>query len=332
MRSALASGCRIWHVYGPAETTIISTYHEVNFMYQKSTIPLGRPISNYQCLICDMFDELVFIGQQGELLVGGIGVFMGYLGRDDLTTKALVTIGGTMYYRTGDLARMDNSGLIYYIGREDHQVKLRGQRIEIGEIERCLLDAQATACIVTKYGNDHLVAYVQGSNIDEEVLRIHCCSRLPLFMVPSKFIVLSQLPLNANGKVDRSRLPTPDFSSLDTTIDNHHVPNTEMEERVHDFWCEVLEIIGKRLSTTASFFTVGGHSLLLIKLYHRYQSFFSFDGRKLTISMFLQQPTIAEHARLLEGIRHTDMKLKTWTSLHIKEGNAVVSSNFKSNV
>ena len=102
--------------------------------------------------------------------MGGVGVFAGYLGRDDLTEKALIEIDGEIYYRTGDLVRMDNNGLLHYQGRKDHQIKLHGQRIELGEIERCLLNTSISACVVIKWGDDHLVAYVQSSDIDEETI------------------------------------------------------------------------------------------------------------------------------------------------------------------
>ena len=113
--------------------------------------------------------QSVTISQEGELLVGGVGVFAGYLGREDLTMKALIEINGELFYRTGDLVRIDNNGLLHYRGRKDHQIKLHGQRIELGEIERCLLNITSiTACVVIKWGDDHLIAYVQTSTIDEQ--------------------------------------------------------------------------------------------------------------------------------------------------------------------
>ena len=136
------------------------------------------------------------------------------------------------------------------------------------------------------------------------------------------FIVLDQLPLNANGKVDRKRLPIPDFSSLGTSRGTRYdAPCTQMEDRVHDIWCEVLQTAGKNISTTTSFFTIGGHSLLLIELYYHYQSVFGFDNHMLTITPFLQQATITEHAKLLETIKFVDVESKVWQTLNIDEGN-----------
>lgn len=321
IKRMITSNCIIWHVYGPAETTIFSTYHKVCSTSKGSTIPIGRPLPNYRCLIHDEFGQSVFVGQPGELLVGGTGIFAGYLGQDDLTAKALVEINGTMYYRTGDFVRIDSKGLIYYIGRKDYQVKIHGQRIEVGEIEQCLLSTHITACVVIKYGDDHLVAYVQGSDVNEDDLRKHCRSRLPPFMVPSTFIILDKFPLNANGKVNRKCLPVPDVSKMNTlTRADYEPPHTEMEARVHDLWCEVLQATDKKISTRTSFFSIGGHSLLFIQLYHHYQSTFHFDSNTLSITRFLQQGTIYEHAKLLETIQFADVKPKTWKSLHISEG------------
>ena len=158
--------------------------------------------------IVDEFLQRVTFGQEGELFVGGVGVFAGYFGRDDLTMKALIEINGELFYRTGDLVRMDHNGLLHYQGRKDHQIKLHGQRIELGEIERCLLNITSiSACVVMKWGDDHLIAYVQTSTINDSQLREHCQSHLPPHMIPSIFIILDKLPLNANGKIDRKLLP-----------------------------------------------------------------------------------------------------------------------------
>ncbi|CAF4421184.1 unnamed protein product, partial [Adineta steineri] len=113
---------------------------------------------------------------------------------------------------------MDNNGLLHYQGRKDHQIKLHGQRIELGEIERCLLNITSiSACVVIKWNDDYLVAYVQSSHINEEQLRQHCQSHLPPHMVPSIFVILDKLPLNQNGKIDRKLLPAPQFSSIHLT-------------------------------------------------------------------------------------------------------------------
>ncbi len=314
---------------GPAETTLQSLFHKVDLIRDTESIPLGKPLPNYDCIIQDNFNQPVIIGQEGELLVGGVGIFAGYLGRDDLSAMALIKMESNIFYRTGDLVRMDNNGLLHYVGRKDYQIKLHGQRIELGEIERCLLNTSISACVVIKWNDDHLVSYVQSSDIDEERLREHCRSHLPPHMIPSIFIVLEQLPLNANGKIDRKLLPSPNLSSLTLSLPSESdVPHNQLEERVHDVWCYVLRIDGQQISTMASFFSIGGHSLLFIELYHRYQLLFDFDTHMLSIALFLQQPTIVQHAKLLEKVITNNMKSTQWRPLHLIEGNVIFCSLF----
>ncbi|CAF1549579.1 unnamed protein product, partial [Adineta steineri] len=200
LESIINNDCSIWNLCGPAETTLQSLFHRVNSQLDKETIPLGRPLPNYSCIIKDNFGLPVYSGQEGEMLVRGVGIFAGYLGRDDLTAKALLEIDGQLFYQTGDLVKMDGNGLLHYQGRKDHQIKLHGQRIELGEIERCLLNISSiSACVVMKWNDDYLVAYVQSSShINEEELRQHCQSHLPPHMIPSFFIILEKLPLNPN--------------------------------------------------------------------------------------------------------------------------------------
>ncbi|CAF4093222.1 unnamed protein product, partial [Adineta steineri] len=316
------TNCILWNLYGPAEATIGSTMHCVDVTNSIQSIPIGRPFYNYRCMIMNKYFQSSAVSQEGELLVGGVGVFAGYLGRDDLTTKALTRIDGELFYRTGDLVTIDNNGLLHYQGRKDHQIKLHGQRIELGEIERCLLNITSTsACVVMKWNDDYLVAYVQSSHINEEELRQHCQSHLPPYMIPSLFIILDKLPLNQNGKVDRKQLPSPDFS-LSTLLssDKSDTPLNQFEERIHTIWCEVLHCNENYISSTTSFFSVGGHSLLFIELYHHYQSAFNFDTHSLSIGPFLQQPTIRQHAQLLLTLPSNDTQTTRWHTLHINQG------------
>ncbi|CAF4657150.1 unnamed protein product, partial [Rotaria sp. Silwood2] len=168
LRNLSIPNCRIWNLYGPAETTIDSTYHLVDVAMDREYIEIGISLPNYRCMILDELGQFITMDEEGELLLGGVGVFAGYLQRDDLTANALIEIDGEIFYRTGDLVRMDHNGLLHYQGRKDHQIKLHGQRIELGEIERCLLNTSISACVVIKWGDGHLVAYVQSSNIDVE--------------------------------------------------------------------------------------------------------------------------------------------------------------------
>ncbi|CAF1390131.1 unnamed protein product [Adineta steineri] len=312
----------VWNYYGPAEITIACTLHLIDIKANSRSIPIGRSLPNYRCLILNKFLQSTSVDQEGELFVGGAGVFAGYLERDDLTAKALVEIDGQLFYRTGDLVRMDSNGLLHYQGRKDHQIKLHGQRIELGEIERCLLNITSiSACVVMKWNDDYLVAYVQSSDINEEELRQQCQSHLPPHMVPSIFIVLDKLPLNANGKIDRKQLPSPDYSlSTFLSSDKSDTPLNQFEERIHTIWRQVLHCNESHISKNTSFFTVGGHSLLFIELYHHYQSVFNFDAHSLSITPFLQQPTIFQHSQLLQTVIMNNVKTTQWYTLHINEG------------
>ncbi|CAF4593115.1 unnamed protein product, partial [Didymodactylos carnosus] len=216
------------------------------------SIPIGCPLPNYQCYVLDRYLQPVGIDQVGELYIGGVGVFVGYLHRDDLTRQVLIQIPNVneKCYKTGDLVKIDSNGELYFVGRVDFQIKLRGQRIEIGEIERIILNVSpcVTNCVVIKYqqqpeDQEHLIAYVQSSSsssnnemITIEELKHYCQQYLPLYMIPTWFIILEQLPLNTNGKVDRKQLPKPDFLHLtQQQANDHHVdePNGEMEMEIY---------------------------------------------------------------------------------------------------
>ena len=301
--------CTIWNMYGPAETTVISTFHFLSAKDHTRDVPIGLPLPNYQCLIKDDFLQDVIINQEGELFVGGVGVFAGYLGQDDLTAKVLVEIDGEMFYRTGDLVRLDNDGLLHYIGRKDYQIKIHGQRIELGEIEQCLLNISfISGCVVTKWNDDHLVAYVQSSSVDQNQLREHCQSHLPSHMIPSKFIVFERFILNINGKIDRNRLPTPDSAShLFTSINYQSVqPSDELEICILSLWRQALSL--SEISTNAHFFHIGGHSLLFVQLYHNYKIKFNIDISSISIAKFFDRPTIVDHAHLLRQLINNQQK------------------------
>ncbi|CAF1052208.1 unnamed protein product [Adineta steineri] len=322
------TNCIVWNLYGPAEATIDCTVRHVDVRIDIQNIRIGTPLSNYRSIIMNQYLQPSTTTEEGELFVGGVGVFAGYLGRDDLTAKALLEIDGQLFYRTGDLVTIDNNGLLHYQGRKDHQIKLHGQRIELGEIERCLLSITSiSACVVMKWNDDYLVAYVQSSShMNEEELRQHCRSHLPPHMIPSIFVILDKLPLNQNGKVDRKQLPSPEFS-LSTLLssDESDALLNQFEERIHTIWCQVLHCNENHISRTTSFFSVGGHSLLFIELYHHYQSVFNFDAHSLSIAPFLQQPTIFQHSQLLQTVIVNEIKATQWQTLYINQSMASFS-------
>ncbi|CAF4395307.1 unnamed protein product, partial [Adineta steineri] len=183
------------------------------------------------------------VGHNGELVVTGVGVFAGYFQRDDLTKAVLIEIDDEIFYKTGDIVQIDKTGFLHYQNRKDYQIKLHGQRIELGEIEQCLLNTSISACVVMKWDDDHLIAYVEGYNMTENELYEHCRSYLPFYMIPSMFILHEKLPRNDNGKIDRKCLPRPDISLLSSVANNTELTrsNNEIETIVHKLWWNVLQ-------------------------------------------------------------------------------------------
>jgi enterobactin synthetase component F len=297
MLNHVVENCRIWNLYGPAETTLGATYHLINNTNDKANIAIGSAIANYQCLVLDEFFQNAVVNQEGELYIGGVGVFAGYLGRDDLTVTALTQINGIIFYRTGDLVRMDDNGVLHYQGRKDHQIKLHGQRIELEEIERCLLNTSISACAVIKWGDDHLVAYIQSSDMNEEQLRKHCQSYLPPHMIPSIFIVLEKLSLNDNGKIDRKLLPTPSSSEL-TNADNTNVlPLTPLEKNLLHIFTEAFHT--ESPDVNMPFVQMGGTSLDAMQaIWLIRQKIYT----KIDVGLFFANPSIRQLARVIEGL------------------------------
>jgi acyl carrier protein len=309
-------------MFGPGECTIHSTHHLISDTdLHSSSISIGRPLPGYAFRVLDEYLQPVVPDQVGEMFITGQSVFHGYLHRPDLTKAALITLDDDIvYYRTGDLGRVDPSdGVLYYVGRKDFQVKLRGQRIELGEIETVLMEI-ATNCVVIKtthFDIDHLVVYVQ-TTYSQQDLRQHCLSRLPLYMVPSLFVILDHLPLNQNGKIDRKALPSPDFSLLSTLPNTDEQPPTEIENRVQTIWSQVLSHLDSIPSISTSFFSLGGNSLSLMRLSHLYQTEFQHN---INISELFRHATIVDHARLLEKYAtKDDNSANSWKSLNIIQG------------
>ena len=295
-------------------------------------MPIGRPLAGYTCHVLDTYLQPVLCDHQaGQLFIGGEAVFDGYFNRPDLTRETLVSLPKKLgaFYRTGDLVRLNSiTGLLHYIGRTDFQIKLRGQRIELGEIEAVIMrsSSEIINCVVLKRNHDneeHLVAYIQTKvTLNISMLRDECTKHLPLYMVPSLFVLIEHFPLNPNGKLDRKALPPPDFSLLlssDPTVTDEQ-PRTEIERQVSSIWCQVLNLASIP-STTSSFFKLGGNSLLLIKLHHIYQTQFH---RTTNISDLFRRATIIDHAQLLEA--HQIVSEPQWQSFHITKGK---SSSYK---
>ncbi|HEX5870654.1 MAG TPA: amino acid adenylation domain-containing protein, partial [Longimicrobium sp.] len=296
---------RFVNVYGPTESTVrVSAQVCVPGPAAPS---IGGPLANTRLYVLDGAGEPAPVGVPGELHVGGVQLARGYLGRAALTAERFVPdpfgaeAGGRMY-RTGDRVRWTADGTLEYLGRLDAQVKIRGYRIELGEVDAVLRrHAAVRDCAVVARedvpGDRRLVAYVVGS-VDADALRAHLRLSLPEYMVPVAFVAMDELPLNANGKLDRRALPAPDFSGAE---DRYAAPRTPTEEVLAGIWAELLRL--ERVGVNDDFFALGGHSLLATRLAWRMGEVF---GTQLSVRAVLEAPTVAQLAARVEAARTAD--------------------------
>ncbi len=299
---------RVLHEYGPTEATVWCTLEVVEEVAEgAATVSIGRPIPNARAYVLDVELEPVPVGVAGELCVGGAGVVRGYLGRPELTADRFVpdpfaAHAGTRMYRTGDRARWGADGRLEFLGRLDEQVKLRGFRIEMGEVESALAACpgvrQARAIVrEDEPGDKRLVAYVvaeAGMEVSGGALREHLSARLPGYMLPSAYVVLDHLPLNANGKVDRRALPAPERAAGE----GYTAPRTPAEEVLAAIWAEVLH--RDRVGVEDGFFDLGGHSLLATQVISRARQAF---GVEVPLRALFEAPTVAALAGRIESLR-----------------------------
>jgi amino acid adenylation domain-containing protein/non-ribosomal peptide synthase protein (TIGR01720 family) len=268
---------RLLHVYGPTENTTFSTWEHVREVKADArTVPIGRPIANSLSYVLDREMRLVPTGALGELYVGGEGLARGYVGRAALTAERFVpnpfaNEPGTRLYKTGDVVRQRADGGVEFVGRADSQVKVRGYRIEPGEIEAALSSHEAVRrCAVLaredEPGDRRLVAYVAADGATAGELREYLKTRLPEYMVPAAFVLSESLQLNANGKVDRKALPAPDYAPA-TSADAYVAPRDAVEEALCEVWAEVLRV--ERVGVRDNFFELGGDSILSIQVIAR---------------------------------------------------------------
>ena len=261
-------GANLRNLYGPTETTIHVTHWTCRDDGQ-ALVPIGQPISETQAYVLDAELNLVPRGVAGELYLGGVSLARGYLNRPALSSERFIADpiaeqGGRLY-RTGDLVRWNNEGQIEYLGRIDHQVKIRGLRIELGEIEAQLRAQKEVKEAVVIAKDAALIAYIAlHAPIDSATLKDRLAQTLPDYMVPRLIVMLDALPLNANGKVDRNALPAPDANDLHRP---YEAPQGDTEQALAQIWRDVLGI--ERVGRNDNFFELGGDSLLSLKLVAR---------------------------------------------------------------
>jgi amino acid adenylation domain-containing protein len=298
-----APGTQLVNEYGPTETVVgSSAYFLPAGRHGAGPTPVGRPIQNLRFYVLDPHLEPVPVGLPGELYIGGAGVARGYLGRPALTAEKFVpepfAEPGARMYRTGDRARWLADGGVMILGRTDHQVKVRGYRVEAGEIEAALRRHPAVRqCLVIVRedvpGDRRLVAYVVGADQAAEpaALREHLRQSLPEYMVPGAFVRMEGFPKTATGKIDHRTLPVPEYAAEAGYV----APRTPMEEVLAEVWAEVLGV--DRVGAADDFFALGGHSLLIMRLIARLRSDFGVD---LPIRAVFTAPTLAEMAARVE--------------------------------
>ncbi len=311
------------NLYGPTESSIDAASFALDRDNREAIVPLGRPLSNIQVYILDRNMEPAPIGVGGELHIGGVGLARGYLNRPDLTAASFIpnpfaATPGARLYRTGDLARYLPDGRLEFLGRLDHQVKLRGFRIEPGEIEAMLRAHPAVQEAVvqvrpTRTADKELVAYVVSSNGSEpnvlvKILQQSAREKLPEYMVPAAFVVLEQMPRTLSGKIDLRALPQPDRKSQETEEDS--AARTPIAEVVAGIWSEVLAM--DHVGQFDDFFELGGHSLLVTQVMARVREAFGVD---LPLRDFFEARTVDQLAAMIDVAMKTRHNL---TSLPIE--------------
>ncbi|HSU81366.1 MAG TPA: non-ribosomal peptide synthetase, partial [Thermoanaerobaculia bacterium] len=292
-------------LYGPTEAAVICTAHRVPRHRVPTRALIGRPFPEVETRVVDARGEPVPPGIPGELWIGGPGVGRGYFRRDELTAERFVTVEGRRFYRTGDLVRQvpSEGGELEFLGRIDLQVKVRGFRIEPGEVEAALLSHRQVreGVVMARAGTDgesQLVAYVAGGEGADtpspEDLRAFLRARLPDYMVPAVFVPLAALPLGSNGKVDRKALPAPDPAAGRSR--EYLAPSNPIEESLAAACAELLGV--ERVGMRDNFFHLGGHSLLAASLVSRLRDRY---GLEVTLQMVFEAADLLDLANRLVG-------------------------------
>jgi amino acid adenylation domain-containing protein len=295
----IGHGAEFWNLYGPTETTIHATYWRVE--PRAAGMSIGRPIRNWRIWVLDGYGNSCPLGVPGEICIAGDGVALGYHGRPELTAERFVPEPDALsdrqpaprMYRSGDIGRWCADGLLECLGREDGQIKLRGYRIEIGEIESRLraLPELADAAVVLRAdrnGEPRLLAYVvphRVGSFDARRARAELAAFLPDYMLPQRFVVLPELPRSPSGKTDRAELPE---RPADTIVDAaQQAPTTPLEHCLHAIWTDLLP--GRRFGVADDFFQLGGHSLLAVRVFHAAAE---RTGVNLPLATLYRAPTI----------------------------------------
>ncbi|MEU2615317.1 amino acid adenylation domain-containing protein [Micromonospora sp. NPDC007271] len=296
-RDLLGRAGELWNVYGPTEATVLSAAYRVSAVDE--TVPIGHPLPGERLYVMDPLGRLTPPGAPGELWIGGAGPAAGYHRHPELTAAAFVPdphLPGGRCYRTGDLVRLRPDGELAFCGRRDHQLKIRGYRVELGEIESALRDhPQIAHAVVTAHGHAaeaHLVGYLVGRPaVTGEEAAAHLRARLPEYLVPHRWVVLDALPVMPSGKVDLAALPQPGADRP------HTPPRTLMEQLVAEIWAQTLT--AGRIGADDSFFGLGGHSLAATRVAGRLRDTL---GCAVPVRLLFDHPVLSAFARRLEDL------------------------------
>ena len=303
----LGSPQNLVHVYGPTENTTFTTWHRVERVGSAATtVPIGRPIANSHVYLLDGTLQPVPVGVIGEVYIGGDGLARGYLNRPELTAETFIrnpfsSDPWEKLYKTGDFARYLHDGSVDFAGRADRQIKLRGFRIELQDIEAALSHHPdvSQSLAITRHrdrSDQSIVAYVvprHGAQPPTDALRRFLREKLPEYMIPSAFLLLESLPLTPHGKVDYAALPAPEQARREETP-SFVAPRTAIERGIAEIWEGVLGV--QRVGLHDDFFDLGGHSLLAIQVIARIERRL---GKAVPVAVLFQSPTIAQLAEVL---------------------------------
>jgi amino acid adenylation domain-containing protein/non-ribosomal peptide synthase protein (TIGR01720 family) len=320
---AAGANCKVINHYGPTETTVGKLMHEVDLSAEYSNgVPIGHPFSNTSVYILNKEQALCPQGIAGEICIAGEGLARGYWGQPEMTDAKFIAdpfnAGGKMY-KTGDIGRWLPSGDIEYIGRIDDQVKIRGYRIELGEIERTLMTAPGVkqAIVIARTddnGDKRLAAYLVTDNVfEKELIVAYLREKLPDYMVPAMIMQLDAIPLTANGKVDRKKLP--EKNTEVTSSVSYAGPRTAMEKIMVEMWQEMLNV--ERVGIHDNFFELGGDSIITIQIVSRARK----QGYELQVSDLFEHQTIAGLSR---GMIDRDRAVETKAEQGVLEGEAAL--------
>lgn len=292
----------LFNEYGPTEATVWSTVHRCTEDAADGRVPIGHPIPNARVYLLDPEMQPVPVGVPGEMFIGGEGVTPGYLRRPEMTAERFVDdpfVAGQRLYRTGDLARYLADGTIDFLGRVDNQVKVRGYRIELEEIEDAMgrapgVDEAVVVAHAEASGDTQLAAFATGSSVDPDAVREALAAALPDYMVPASIQVLASLPRMPNGKVDRNALPAPD--AVGPARPPFVEPSTALERVLAGMWSELLGVDAVGLDD--NFFRLGGHSLLVTQLIFRLREVLPVE---ISLRAVFDHPTVGALAEVLRG-------------------------------